>query len=207
MATSNDTTSIPYGYCHCGCGQKTKISNWTDKRTNAIKGQPRKYIHGHYTKINPNEFVALFWSKVAITADDDKCWEWEKSLTDKGYGSVRFNGHPQTAHRVSWKLTYGEIKDGLWVLHKCDNRKCVNPNHLFLGTALDNNRDRAQKGRSATAHGENCHFAKLTSNQVREIRRRASIREVPQSKLAIEYGVSLTHIERIVNYRAWKNAK
>lgn len=76
----------------------------------------------------------------------DECWEWLGWRLD-GYGRMRWRGRVQGAHRVSWFLMYGEIPDGMLVLHHCDNRGCVNPDHLFLGTNQDNIDDRERKGR------------------------------------------------------------
>ena len=85
-----------------------------------------------------------FWSKVNKT---DTCWLWTASSRTDGYGVIGIEGKTKSAHRVSWQLTYGDIPDGLYVCHHCDNKLCVNPNHLFLGTAKDNTQDMIQKGR------------------------------------------------------------
>ena len=83
-----------------------------------------------------------FWEKVDV-AGPDGCWEWIAFKTRKGYGM--FDGY--RAHRFAWLLTNGLVPESIFVLHKCDNRCCVNPNHLFLGTAKDNAVDMIQKGR------------------------------------------------------------
>lgn len=89
-----------------------------------------------------------FWAKVAKS---DSCWNWTGSLAGSGYGYLHIGDKverkPRTAHRVSWEIHNGPIPEGLWVLHKCDNRKCVNPEHLFIGDRVDNMRDCAAKGR------------------------------------------------------------
>lgn len=103
------------------------------------------------------------------------------------------------AHRKVWILLYGEIPDGLDVLHHCDNPICVRPNHLFLGTNADNMRDKAMKGRARH------NLAKLTPEQVLEIRARAATATVSHSMLAKEYGVQQTAISRIVRRDSWKN--
>lgn len=89
-----------------------------------------------------------FWSKVCI-ADGDNCWLWTSGLTIYGYGSFGVEGRSEKAPRVSWVLTYGPIPNGLHVLHRCDTPACVRPDHLFLGTPLDNIRDMIAKGRKA----------------------------------------------------------
>ena len=84
--------------------------------------------------------------------DANECWEWSGYITKNGYGQTKIggrNGKLMQAHRLSWMVNVGEIKDNLHVLHKCDNRMCVNPNHLFLGTNQDNINDRVSKNRSS----------------------------------------------------------
>jgi len=84
-----------------------------------------------------------FWSKVSIKGDDE-CWPWTAAprRKDEGYGAFWLNRRHQPSNRVAWMLTHGKIEEGLVVCHKCDNPPCCNPSHLFLGTPLDNDRDR-----------------------------------------------------------------
>jgi len=87
------------------------------------------------------------WSRVVKT---DECWLWTGTITTSGYGQLSRGRHAEgyvAAHRLAWELTHGPVPTGLWVLHHCDVRNCVRPDHLFLGTTTDNMRDMAQKGR------------------------------------------------------------
>jgi hypothetical protein len=87
-----------------------------------------------------------FWDKVR---KDNYCWEWTAGSRGKtGYGSLKVNKKVIDSHRVSWMIYFGSIPDGMCVCHKCDNRKCIRPDHLFLGTKGDNNRDMFRKGRN-----------------------------------------------------------
>lgn len=203
MATSHDTSNIPYGYCHCGCGQKTNISKKNDPKNGIKRGQPRTFIHGHQTSKIPIE--TRFWSKVAITPDVDKCWEWQAGLNEYGYGSISDRPKLKKAHRVAWELTYGAIPDGLQVLHKCDNRKCCNPRHLFLGTHLNNMEDMVKKGRQSAPIGEQNAKHKLTKSQVIEIRQRYVEGGISITKLGNEYGITRQSTSAIVLRRTWKH--
>jgi hypothetical protein len=95
-----------------------------------------------------------FWEKVDKTAKNG-CWEWKSALRGNGYGAffthlIEEGRKCLGAHRVSWEIAHGSIPYGLWVLHKCDNRICVNPDHLFLGNRTDNMKDAATKKRICT---------------------------------------------------------
>jgi len=148
-----------------------------------------------------------FWSKVDRSGGPDTCWPWLTSaLADFGYGVVgvggrrKNGGRTEKAHRVAWMLTFGPIADGLNVLHSCDNPLCCNPSHLFLGTLADNTADMVAKGRHA--HGE-CSYAKLTWEQVEEIRKRYATGSESQRWIARDYGISRSMVGLIVRGERW----
>lgn len=150
------------------------------------------------TKYTPEQKIKAFWSKVAITANDDLCWEWQGGLRD-GYGLTGVN---KRAHRIAWELTYGKIPDGLFICHSCDNRACCNPKHLFLGTNKDNVDDMVNKGRQVKGERNGQH--KITLLEVLEIRKRYKAGGVTQKQLAIEYGIGRIQVCRIVNNKRWR---
>lgn len=145
-----------------------------------------------------------FWSKVPSITSTKTCWEWGAGRHERGYGTFRLNGKMLKAHRVAWELTHGEIPDGLWVLHKCDNPACVNPNHLFLGTHQDNVDDKVSKNRQAKQAGEKHPQHKLTLKQVNSIRSQYVPGKVSQEKLARDFGVGQSEISDIINRKRWQ---
>lgn len=186
-------------------------------------------MHPQYT---PDE-VERFWSRVDKSGD---CWLWTGGLARKGYGHLRWHRRDLAAHRVAWELTHGSIPDGLWVLHSCPgggNPRCVRPEHLYLGTAMDNARDTWTVGRGprgdehharqdpgsvarGDAHwtrrrpdlrpyGERSGVARLTASQVLEIRRRYTGKRGELTALAREYGVHIFTITCVVRRRTWQH--
>lgn len=147
-----------------------------------------------------------FWKSVEKT--DSGCWLWTGTTTVDGYGHFsvgsRSDGSRRMvrAHRVAWRLAHGKIPDGYLVLHKCDRPACVNPAHLFLGTHIENMADMRKKGRSL--NGRRNPNAKLTEDQVREIRHRYMSGGTTQKKLAAAYGVNQSMISKIVRGDNWK---
>lgn len=133
------------------------------------------------------------------------CHLWTGLINAGGYGRMRTGlvgkGRKMVyAHRISWKLKHGAIPDGLYVLHKCDVRMCVNPSHLFLGTKADNQRDAQKKGRMP--RGENHLLSKLTDDAVRTIRNPAV--KMSAARFAARFGVSKTAVEKARRGLTWK---
>lgn len=94
------------------------------------------------------------------------CWEWTGEIDRHGYGKIKSNGKRSFSHRISHEIHVGPIPNGLLVCHHCDNRKCVNPDHLFLGTHADNSADMAAKGRSPDQRGDRNHRSVFTEKEI-----------------------------------------
>lgn len=144
--------------------------------------------------------AARFFNKVALPPESSGCWEWTGSVCKKGYGRIGIGGkkgRPYLAHRVSYETWVGPIPEGLIVCHRCDNPRCVNPLHLFLGTHQDNSDDKLSKSRGnrGMKHGN----SKLTEDQVRYIREAWR----PQKELARKFNVSQSLISQIQNRKIW----
>lgn len=145
---------------------------------------------------NTKNTPETFWMMIRRNGG---CLEFTGGKSDKGYGKLNFNGRTQRAHRVSWELTNGPIPDGMFVCHDCDNPPCINPMHLFLGTAVENSRDMVDKHRQASGHRNG--RSVLTPEQVMEIR---SNPKIPAARLARKYGV---HHSSVKNVRKGKSHK
>jgi hypothetical protein len=173
-----------------------------------------------------------FWRKVTKDGPAPEhqlhlgpCWSWIGALDSYGYGCILFDytttGKQQKvrAHRLSWILHNGPIDEGLLICHRCDNRACVRPDHLFLGTYADNSRDMVAKGRSATGNrtgtrlyperrprGENNKKAVLTEERVRYIRDQVCGGRSDRS-IARELGVTAGTIFSVRTGRTWRHVQ
>ncbi len=157
------------------------------------------------------DIKTLFFERVKKT---DGCWEWIGTKGGAGYGTFYIKGEKRGkrfyAHRLAWMIYFNEVptKD-LWVLHTCDNPPCVRPDHLWLGTSSDNSQDREDKGRGNRTYnhvmGELNWNAKLTSEQVLEIRESYKSRIMTMKMLAEKFNVYQGTICCIISRKSWKH--
>jgi hypothetical protein len=152
-------------------------------------------------EITPS-LIARFWSRVEVS-DPDACWLWQGATNTNGYGHLARGRTMYQAHRLSWTIHNGPIPDRMCVLHRCDVPRCVNPAHLWIGTQTDNMRDRDQKGR--VARGVSHHRARLTEDQVRDIRAKHATGDYTYDTLAAMFGVGEATIWKIVTRRQWRH--
>lgn len=247
--TPNTTQEIPYGFCHCGCGQETKIAPYSRKECGWTIGEPIRFVRGHNAVKNPIDQTpkycecgcgqitpisqntdhkrglikgkhtrfckghrltsapdVLFWKNVTA-GPTDECWEWQGYINDSGYGQIRCGSGPLLrAHRVSYEIHKGKIGDGFHVCHACDNRRCVNPNHLWLGTDADNIADMDKKGRRINSpnYGDDHGMSKLTVQQVKDIRELAN-QGISYGEIGRRFGLSDVHAGRIAKRESWSH--
>ena len=146
-----------------------------------------------------------FWAKVEKT---DSCWFWTAAIGGRGYGSFGIGGrsprgrtHP--AHRVAWELANGSIPNGLWVLHRCDNKRCVRVDHLYLGTARENSRDAIERGQASGPRGSRNPRAVLTWDLVAELREVYEAGDIGIRELARKYNLKYPTVRQAVKYESW----
>ena len=156
-------------------------------------------------------FAARFWSKVdkcgpvpAHAPELGRCWIWTAYVNRSGYGEVgrKFPRRAETAQRVAWELANGGPVGELCALHRCDNRACVNPDHIFLGTRTENMADKVAKGRQL--RGERCPVAILTEATVREARRLRS-EGVRTSEIARRLGIKYNTLRGVLSRQNWRH--
>jgi predicted XRE-type DNA-binding protein len=171
------------------------------------KTRRKLYVHKGEDPLSP-EHIAARLANGLDTAPDGGCWEWRRTHNGFGYGTLRVGGKIVYAHRLAFELGNGQpIPKGMHVCHRCDNPRCINPVHLFLGTRSDNMADCFAKGRSsvkAFPHlGESNPASKLTIEMVEQIRKRLADGESQQS-VADAIGISQSQVSNIKRGRQWK---
>jgi hypothetical protein len=186
---------------------------------NKNKYHSKYYCSMHYRRLkftgtlepgkrSPAPLIERFWRSVDKKSNDE-CWQWIASINNKKYGILGAGGKGGKslfAHRYSYELHNGKIPDGMFVMHKCDNPSCVNPNHLLVGTPKDNTQDALSKNRLKTIflNGENHPNCKLSINDVKYIK---SHNEIKSIELANMFNVSPQTICDIRKNRKWRNVK
>jgi len=150
----------------------------------------------------------------SVEKKDNGCWEWMGHLDKGGYGriTVRQNNkaYNRGVHRTMYELKHGAIQDGLFACHKCDNAKCCNPDHIFLGTHQDNMDDKLAKGHCivppGAKAGEKNGRSKLTQEMVNQIRERYAkgLKYGEAKEMAEEFGIAYVTLNGIINGRTWK---
>ena len=150
----------------------------------------------------PEKLLESFWKKVKKT---NSCWEWTAVKTSKGYGHLPYArnwGFTTLAHRLSYLIHRGDIPEGLLICHTCDNPHCVNPEHLFLGTQVDNMQDCLSKGRVRyiTHRGESNGRCKISREQALEIKHSL----LPRKELMKKFGISRSMVGKIKSGSSWK---
>lgn len=181
-----------------------RLDEWAELPAHQLR---RKLLEG---MADSGADLERFWSKVR-KGKPDECWEWKSYFDKDGYGVMRFHIVKLNkrvgvrTHRISYFLHHRELVEDMCVCHHCDNPKCVNPKHLFLGTQGDNTHDRDIKGRHRPTRGETNGAAVLTASQVQEIRILWFVGKVSAPELASLFGVSRGCINGIVYGVNWKH--
>lgn len=179
-------TGIPYGYCHCGCGGKTKIAKYTDRSKGWVRGEPKRYLRFHRAP-QPRGFDDGLRAMYVVDAQTG-CWIWQRTLIH-GYGQVR-RGKTHLAHRYIYEQLVGPIPDGMHLDHLCRTPACVNPAHLEPVTPVENAR------RSSSA--------KISLEIANEMRHRYAAGGISHRELGEQFGLSKAAARSVVNGRTWR---
>jgi len=141
-------------------------------------------------------FDERFWEKVDIKSIDE-CWPWKAALDGKGYGQIRSKGKQLISSRIAWELTNGPIPEGMLILHKCDNRTCCNPNHLYIGTHSDNMQDRENRNRAPNA-GRPPSIPNEIIKTIKQLYKEGN----SQMSMSRQFGISQPYISYILHGKA-----
>lgn len=179
-----DEPTVPYGYCHCGCGERTTIAKQSDPRKGSLAGHPYRFLHGHHSRARN---VPLCGYVIEDRGYLTPCWVWGLD-TRNGYGCIRRAGQSMGAHVAMWTDRHGPVPPGLQLDHLCRVRACCNPDHLEPVTAAVNTR----RGLSA----------KLDEARVIEIRGLVAS-GWEKAAIASAYGIHVRHVGRLASGERW----
>jgi hypothetical protein len=173
-----EALSPPVGYCQCGCGGETSIPKKTNASKGQIRGVPLRYLKGHHRRTGPVDYLV----------DEKGCWVWQRSITRDGYGQAwdPVARRTKKAHRLYYERHVGPIPEGMHIDHKCQNTRCVNPEHLEPTVMLENLR--------------RSRHSKLSMEDARFIRRSS----LSGATLGRQFGVTRAVISAIRTGRTWK---
>jgi hypothetical protein len=180
------------------CTNPSRSRGFCTKHYERFRTHGDPHTTHRYYKSDP---LARFMSKVAVVPD--ACHEWQGGRFGSGYGNFTIDGKGRIASRRLFEHLNGPIPEGIQVRHKCDNPPCVNIDHLELGTQLDNSRDMVERGRSLV--GERTHTAKLSADDVKEIRALVARGDQTKTAIARSYGTTRQNVTHIVNSFSWKH--
>ncbi len=188
-------------FCKCGCGQETTWDKYRKRFHLFAKGH---YFGNQSGKPRLLSDVFDVFEKFKPIIDSNGCHNWSGNIDPRGYGRYKHGGKAHQIHRLIWEKVNGSIPDDMCVLHKCDNRKCYNIDHLFLGTKSDNNEDRQNKNRQA--NGQRIKNSKLNELDVITIRAMYKMGN-NMYKIARMYNVTPQCIDAIIKLKTWKHVK
>lgn len=174
-------------------------------RSEVLNAMVMRHLRAQKTRAIPTE-EERFWSNIDKSGGPDACWPWMGQKGRGGYGKFRVGSDRKLvpSHRYALIVAGSGIPDGMFALHSCDNPPCCNPSHLRAGTTADNARDRTERGRRHDTAGEKSPSARLTNEDVREIRARHSAGET-LGALGVAFGMTSSNIQFIVTRRTWKH--
>lgn len=168
-----------------------------------------KYCRKHRARMSRNGCLELKTVRERLEEnylvnEKNGCWEWMGMINKAGYGRITIKQKKYLVHRAAYQEFIGLTPNNLLVCHKCDNPKCINPDHLFLGTHKDNGEDKTKKGRAPSFKGSKNPSAKLKEKDVKNIRKMHS-KGIPSKILAIKFNINVVQINNIIRYASWKD--